>query len=137
MEAYWVGDNIMKVVLDTNFLFLPFYEHFDIVSEIKKKYSGAKIIVLEDVINELAKLKRKEVNEYISKRKIRIVDYNIDEKDVDKKILKYADEHNAFIGTMDKDLKKKAFSKNIKIISFLKSKKRLIIPKKKELNIYV
>lgn len=121
----------MIIVLDTNFFFLPFYEHFDVVLELKKEYPKADIVILEDVVMEVEKLKQKNVKwaglakSYINKRNIRVVKYDISEKDVDKKILKYAKEHNAFIGTIDKDLKKKAYSKNIKIISFLKSKKRL------------
>jgi rRNA-processing protein FCF1 len=124
----------MMIILDTNFFFLPFYEHFDVVNELRKFFPKASMVILEEVLDEVDKLEKRGVKwaglvkEYIKKRKIRVVRYGVDEFEVDKKILKYAGEHNAFIGTIDKDLKKKAVSKNIKIISFLKSKKKLIIP---------
>ena len=121
----------MKIILDTNFLFLPFYEHFDVVLELKKLHPKAEIIILDDVIREVEKLKKENVKwaglaeEYIKIKKVKKAHYG-EEISVDEKILKYAEEHNAFIGTIDKDLKKKAVSKKIKIITFLKSKKKLL-----------
>ena len=121
-------------MLDTNFLFLPFVYNFDLIKELNFSFPGKKdIVILKDSINELEKLKNKKIKyakiviENILKQKIRIDSININEKDIDTKILKYAKKHNAFIATNDKKFKEIAKKNMLNVIIFNKSKKKIMV----------
>lgn len=67
------------------------------------------------------------VIENVLKQKLKIDSIDIEEKDVDTKILKYAKKYNAFIATTDKELKKRAKKNMLSVIIFNKSKKKMMV----------
>jgi rRNA-processing protein FCF1 len=128
-----MGRNSIKILFDTNFLFIPIREKVDIIFDIKHELEGNKeFFILKESIEELKKLQKKGIKdanlavENILKQEIEILDIS-GPKDVDDKIISAALEQNAFIATIDKELIKKAKSKGLKIIGYNKSKKRTMV----------
>jgi rRNA-processing protein FCF1 len=128
-----MGRNIIKILFDTNFLFIPIREKIDIIFEIKHEFEGIKeFFIIKESIDELKKLQKRGIKdanlavENILKQEIKILDID-GPKDVDDKIISTALKQNAFIATIDKGLIKKAKSKGLKIIGYNKSKKRTMV----------
>jgi rRNA-processing protein FCF1 len=128
-----MGRDTIKIIFDTNFLFIPIREKVDIFLDIKHEFEGNKeFLVLKESLEELKKLKNRGVTdvnlavENVLKQEIKILDIN-GPKDVDDKIIWAALKHNAFIATIDRGLIQKAKSKGLKIIGYNKSKKRTMV----------
>lgn len=128
-----MGRDIIKIIFDTNFLFIPIREKVDIIFDIKHELPGVKeFFIIKESIEELKKLQKKGIKdanlavENILKQEIKILDID-GPKDVDDKIIFAALEQNAFIATIDRELIKKAKSKGLKIIGYNKSKKRTMV----------
>jgi rRNA-processing protein FCF1 len=128
-----MGGDTIKILFDTNFLFIPIREKVDIIFDIKHNFEGEKeFFIIKESLDELKKLQKKGVRdaelavENILKQEIKILDIK-GPKDVDDKILSAALEQNAFIATIDRELIKKAKSKGLKIIGYNKSKKRTMV----------
>lgn len=135
------------VILDSNFILLPFQFKLDYLNEIRTNLEGTiKIIIYQQILNELEAKKIREPNAvkfqkfynsgllYIEKSKI---NYNIvilDEikeknENTDEFLLKKAEQlqskiNNVFLATNDSDLRKKAKKNKINTI-FLRQKKFL------------
>ncbi|MEM3374517.1 MAG: hypothetical protein QXE31_04825 [Candidatus Woesearchaeota archaeon] len=138
------------IILDTNFLLIPFTLKVDIFSEIDKILNFPyEFVVLEQTIEELKKIiKNKEekgknkqaakmalklISQKIEKKELKKVNFinpkqktlykDINSKDVivDDIILEYIDK-NTIVATQDKNLKKKLLNKGITTI-YLKNKK--------------
>lgn len=121
-----------NIIVDTNMLFVPIREKFELFKELSYNYPSSEIVVLKDSIDELEKLDKKGVSdakiakENILKQGIRIVDVGIG-GDVDSKIVAYAKKHNAFIVTSDKTLKERAKKAGLSCLAFYKSRKKLVV----------
>jgi rRNA-processing protein FCF1 len=120
-----------RIILDTNFLTVPYQLKVDIFEEIDKLMEeDYELATLNGVIEELKKLSKSKGRdsiaaqialELIKRKNVKII--NTEEKKVDSAILKIADE-NTIIATNDKNLRKKIKNKNLKAL-YLRSKKRL------------
>jgi len=128
-----MGRNNIKILFDTNFLFIPVRENIDIISDIKHEFEGSKeFFIIKESLEELKKLQERGIKdaklavENVLKQEIKILDID-GPKDVDDKIISTALKQNAFIATIDRELIKKAKSKGLKIIGYNKSKKRTMV----------
>jgi len=120
-----------KIILDTNFLTVPYQFNVDIFEEIERIIEeDYEIMTLDGVIKELKNmLKSKSKDaiaakialELINKKNVKVI--STDEKKVDNAIIELADE-NTIVATNDKILRKKIKNKNIKVL-YLRSKKHL------------
>ena len=120
-----------KIILDTNFLMIPYQFKVDIFDEINRiveeKYD---LITLDSVIKELKGLMKSKGKdaiaakiglELIKRKRIKIV--KIKEKKTDDAILKLANE-NTIIATNDRLLIQRLKNRNIRII-YLRGRKHL------------
>jgi rRNA-processing protein FCF1 len=122
-----------RVILDTNFLTIPYQFNIDIFSEIDRVVEGKyELTTLDCVVDELEKLKKTRGKNavaakvgliLIKEKNVKVIKTN--EKRVDNAIYKFAD-NNTIVATNDRDLIRKLKSKNIKIL-YLKSKKYVAI----------
>ena len=124
----------VKILLHTNFLFIPLQLKIDIFSEINRlinfKYE---MIILKASIDELkslyksASIYRKKQIEFVLKQteKIKIVDYTDEDGTVDELILKFASTHsNVIVATNDQNLRRKLRKKHVPVI-YVRQKKTL------------
>jgi len=116
-----------KIILDTNFLVLPFQFNIDIYDELNRiideKYE---LIIISPEIDELLKLKfGKAAYELAIKKGVKIVKVEVD-RGVDAAILNFAKKENAIIATQDKELKRKARKAELNIIT-MRQKKYLVL----------
>ena len=120
-----------KIILDTNFLMIPYQFNVDIFEEIKRimeeKYE---LIIFDKIIKELERIaesKGKDASaarialKLIEEKEVKIITTN--EKTVDTAIIDATDK-NTIVATNDKILKERLKNKNIKII-YLRNKKYL------------
>ncbi len=124
----------MKIVLDTNFLLIPYQFNVDIFEEIRRicnfKY---RLYIVDKTIDELEKLVEKERGKdkdaaklamsLIKHKDIKIIPTD-DNKIVDDLIVDIAEEEEIIVATNDKELKEKLKQKNIRLI-ILRQKKYL------------
>ncbi len=127
-----------KIILDTNFLMIPFQFKVDIFSEISRLcHFNYKLCVYKSSVNELNEIiktqsqKHRKAAEFALKliklKKIEIIDS--DEKYVDSLILENVDE-DTIVATQDGKLKKELFEKNVPVI-ILRQKKYLQLIERK------
>jgi len=132
-----------KILLDTNFLLIPYQFKVDIFSEIERICSfNFKLYVLDKTIEELNKIiaeqkeKHKEAAKFALKllkiKKIKIIDTNSSD-DTDNVIVDYASKKDYFVATQDKALKRELINKGVSVI-ILKQKKTLEIINNKGFN---
>ena len=133
-----------KILLDTNFLIIPFSFKVDIFTELKRIIGHPELYILEDNVHELEKIikfqkgKDKEYAKmalfYLKKAPITIIktvkhlnEYPKLSKicSVDDKIVYVAEKGHYLVATQDKLLKEKLKNKDIEIIT-LRQKKYLI-----------
>jgi hypothetical protein len=122
-----------RVILDTNFLTIPYQFNVDIFEEIDRVVEDKyELTTLDCVIDELKKLKKSRGKKaaaarvglvLIKEKNVKVIKTN--EKKVDNAIYKLAD-NNTIVATNDRDLIKKLKSKNIRIL-YLRSKKYVAI----------
>ena len=122
-----------KIILDTNFLFVPFKFNTDIISEFERLFSkNYKLFIFSSTLKELDNLKNKKSKDrkLIPLIQKFLVNYNVSViKSIgnytDKIILENLDE-NYIIATNDIELRKKIIEKNSSIkILILRQKKYL------------
>ena len=125
-----------KILLDTNFLLIPYQFKVDIFSEIERIcHFQYKIYILDKTLNELEniikiqKRKHKEAAkialQLLKIKKIEIIKTNSSGR-TDDIIAEYASEKEFIIGTQDKDLKRKLVNHGVSVI-VLRQKKFLAI----------
>jgi hypothetical protein len=122
-----------RIILDTNFLTIPYQFNIDIFEEIGRVVEGNyELTTLDCVVEELKKLKKFRGKSaaaakvgliLIKEKNVKVIKTN--EKKVDNTIYKIADS-NTIVATNDRDLIRKLKSKNIKIL-YLRGKKRIVI----------
>jgi hypothetical protein len=122
-----------KIILDTNFLMIPYQFNVDIFKEIERVIEeGYELITLDSVVKELKRMKKsrgkdaiaaKVALELIKKKNVKVI--KTKEKKVDNTIIKLADK-NTIVATNDKVLREKLKNKNVKVL-YLRSRKRLAI----------
>lgn len=120
-----------KIILDSNFLTIPYQFNIDIFEEIDRIMGeDYELITLDGVIEELEELKKslgkdaiaaKIGLELIKKKNVKVIKTR--EKNVDNTIIKIADK-NTIVATNDKELRQRLKNKNIKTI-YLRNKKYL------------
>ncbi|MBT4334401.1 DNA-binding protein [archaeon] len=117
-----------KIILDSNFLMIPFQFNIDIFEEIKRICNfNYELFIIDKTIEELENLKEKEAKlalQLIKTKNIQQVTTNKD-KIVDDLILENLTE-NTIIATQDKGLKDRLKEKMIPMIT-LRQKKHLIL----------
>ena len=111
----------MKILLDTNFLLIPFKNKIDIYEELRFKYPDYKLITLEACVEELRN-KEKGAVDLLEKNNVEIIDFR--KGNVDDSILNYAIENKVVVATIDKVLQKRISEKGLSYI-FLRQKKFL------------
>jgi len=134
-----------KILLDTNFILIPFTLKVDIFSELKRIADNPEILLLDLSILELKKLANlskgrdslaaKATLSYIEKMPLK-VEKTVKHLNaanslskigsVDDKIVEFAANNGYWVATQDKLLKEKLKNRDIKIIT-LRQKKHLII----------
>ncbi len=115
-----------KVLLDTNFVLIPYKFKVDVIRELERIIPGKfDLIVTSSIISELKNLglKGKFGLDFIKKNNIKIEKYPYNGDDA---ILEYALKNNCILATNDKELKKKAIKKGLPII-YLRKKRILEI----------
>ncbi len=120
-----------KIILDSNFLTIPYQFNIDIFEEIHRiMEEDYELITLDGVIEELEELKKSKGKdaiaakiglELIKKKNVKVIKTR--EKNVDNTIIRIADK-NTIVATNDKELRQKLKNKNIKTI-YLRNKKYL------------
>lgn len=120
-----------KVILDTNFLTIPYQFSIDIFDKIKDLVRGEyEIIVLDGTVRELKNLSNKKGGrslaakvglELIEKRELKVLE--TENGNVDDEIVDLSDD-KTIVATNDKELIKRLKHKNVKII-YLRGKNRL------------
>ena len=129
-----------KILLDTNFLLVPFQFKVDIFSEIDRIIIARyELIVLDRTVEELENIvkkgkgKDKEAAKFalklIQNKKPMIIKTNSGKK-TDDIILEYAIKEGYLVATQDKDLKRKLVNQGIEVI-VLRQKKFLTIANEK------
>ncbi|MBL7169629.1 MAG: nucleotide-binding protein [Candidatus Aenigmarchaeota archaeon] len=121
------------IILDTNFLTIPYQFGVDIFEEIGKVITGNyELITLEGVVKELGQMSQEKGKdsvaakiglELIKKKGVKVV--KTQEKNVDDAILELASEQT-LVATNDKKLIKSLKHKNVKVL-YLRSKNRLVL----------
>ena len=129
-----------KIILDTNFLMIPWQFRVDIFSEFDRICSfNYKLYIFEETINELRGImndsnssgKDKKAAEFALKL-IKLENINIiksKKKDVDSLILDNVNEDD-FVATQDMQLKRELVKKRVSLIA-LRKKKYLILNERK------
>jgi len=122
-----------RIILDTNFLTIPYQFNIDIFEEIDRVVEGEyELITLDCVVDELEKLKKTRGKNaaaakvgliLIKEKNVKVIKTN--EKKVDNVIYKIAD-NKTIVATNDRDLIKKLKNKNVKIL-YLRSKKHIVM----------
>jgi hypothetical protein len=122
-----------KIILDTNFLMIPYQFNVDIFKEIERVIEeGYELITLDSVVKELNRMKKSRGEdaiaarvalELIKKKNVKVI--KTKEKKVDNTIIKLAGK-NTIVATNDKVLREKLKNKNVKVL-YLRSRKRLAI----------
>jgi len=122
-----------RIILDTNFLTVPYQFNIDIFEEIDRVVVGEyELTTLDCVVKELKKLKKsrgkaaasaKVALLLIKEKNVKVI--KTGEKNVDIKIYRMADE-NTIVATNDRDLRRKLKNKNVKVL-YLRSKKHIVM----------
>ncbi len=120
-----------RIILDTNFLTIPYQFNVDIFEEIDRiMEENYELATLDGVIEELKSLMKTKGKdavaaklglELIKKKNVKII--NTDEKNVDIAIVATSNK-DTIVATNDKELRQKLKNKNIKVL-YLRSRKRL------------
>jgi len=118
-----------KIILDTNFLTIPYQFNVDIFEEIDRiMEEDYELITLDKVVEELKRMKKGKDAvaariglELIKKKNIKVIKTN--EKKVDNAIVKLANK-DTIVATNDKVLRERIKNKNVKVL-YLRSKKHL------------
>lgn len=119
------------IILDTNFITIPYQFGVDIFEEIERIIQGGyELVTLDGVIKELKDLEKNKGKdskaakiglELTEKKKVKII--KTGEKDVDKAILNLVSK-KTIVATNDKELRQRLKDKNVKII-YLRGKNHL------------
>lgn len=122
-----------RVILDTNFLTIPYQFNIDIFEEIDRVVEGEyELTTLDCVVDELEKLKKSRGKNaaaakvgliLIKEKNVKVI--NTGEKNVDITIHRMADK-NTIVATNDRNLIRKLKNKNVKVL-YLRSKKYIAI----------
>ncbi len=124
-----------KILIDTNFFFIPFYENFDVIEELKKfleiksiEYEGfytlrKNIIELENKLKTAKSEKWKKIYklvlEYIKRKNITVIDTGNNNVRTDRLIVNFVTLNNNFIVcTQDRRLRIILKNLNIKVIFY-------------------
>jgi uncharacterized protein len=111
-----------QILLDTNFILTCIKQKIDFFEEIT--LIGIPIIIPEEVITELKKLKQEQALRLLENEKDKFQKIKLEGKNVDNAIIKYAKENQEIIiATLDREIKTKV--KNRKMI--IRDKKQLEI----------
>lgn len=115
----------MKVLLDTNFLLIPFSNHVDVFEDIERLLNGkVTFIILASTLQELRSLRGREkmygraMLQFIDRLSAKFEIENLQGK-TDKLIFEYAEKNNSeelYVATMDKELKDKLKKIKVKVI---------------------
>lgn len=120
-----------KIIMDTNFLTIPYQFNIDIFEEIDRiMEENYELMTLDGVVKELRTLMKAKGKdavaaklglELIKKKNVKII--NTEEKNVDIAIIAISNK-DTIVATNDRNLRKKLKNKNIKTL-YLRSRKRL------------
>jgi hypothetical protein len=120
-----------KVILDTNFLTIPYQFSIDIFEKIKDLVRGEyEIVILDGTVRELKSLSNKKGGkslaakvglELIEKKELKVIE--AENGNVDDEIVDLSDD-KTIVATNDKELIKRLKHKNVKII-YLRGRNRL------------
>jgi rRNA-processing protein FCF1 len=117
----------MKVLLDTNFLIIPYRFKVDIFSEINRLVPGAEVATIKQVVDELQKIDDKRAAkmamEVLEKFEVKVEDA---QGETDSALLNKAVAEHAVLCTNDIELKKRCLDSGVAVI-FMRKKKYLEI----------
>ena len=134
METDWGRDNsLMKVVMDTNGLFVPLRFGLDIFSMLND-IGYSEVLIPDAVMDEMKRLSsigprklKKQASQtlkYLNEKGFASVDVSSTGRDVDGAILEFARKENISVCTGDRELKKRLKDSGVKVVQ-LRQKKRL------------
>jgi len=122
-----------RIILDTNFLTIPYQFNIDIFEEIDRVVEGDyELTTLDCVVEELKRLEKSRGKDasaakialiLIKQKNIKVI--KTGEKNVDIKIYNMADK-NTIVATNDRNLRQRLKNKNVKVL-YLRSKKHIVI----------
>jgi rRNA-processing protein FCF1 len=102
----------MKIVLDSNFMMIP----FNLKTDIYQQLAGHELLAIRECIAEVES-KMPAAADFARKKGVKIIDEKLDSKAVDDKILEFAHKHNTYIATVDKELKLKCEAKGVPVLT--------------------
>lgn len=125
----------MDILIDTNFILTCAKQRIDLFSQIKNLFGNERIIVPQQVLDELKNLSSKKaltVKERESaKLAIDMINSNLTfiidlkTKNVDQGIINYSNKNNIYLASLDKILKNNIKNSKIKFLT-IREKKRII-----------
>lgn len=124
---------LRPVILDTNFLLVPFQQKLDIFSELEYLLDFShQLLVCSKTISELKKLEKNKGKKGMAARlAIKLLEVNSERIDkvssrlpVDEWIVRYAKKTGAIVCTNDRKLRNRLKARNIKVIA-LKGKSKV------------
>ncbi len=98
----------MKIVLDTNFMNIPFNYKVDIFEQLL----GFELYTIKECVDELKKVNPGAVK-LIRSKGVKVVEQTFKSRTVDDKVIDFAAGNSAYIATVDKKLLSKAQKRNI------------------------
>ncbi len=104
----------MMILLDTNFLLIPFKKKLDIYEELRFRFPLYNLITLESCIRELEKMNQKGAIELAKSSGLKIIKYGKGIADSD--IISFAKKKKVIVATIDKKLQKKLLEMGVRII---------------------
>jgi len=115
----------MKVLLDTNFMLVPFQEKVDVYEEIKSLVPKAELITLESCVRELEKLRKRGAIQLMKLKGVKVVEGR--GRRTDEQILNYLEEEEAILATLDRELMRKVLKRGQHVITLRQSKKVVLL----------
>jgi rRNA-processing protein FCF1 len=102
----------MRVLLDTNFMLVPFTSKADIYSAL----AGYELLTLRDCMNELKGVLPAAAL-LANKKGVKVVDDKLSSRSVDDRLIEFAKKHNTYIATIDKELKSRCKKSMIPVLT--------------------
>jgi rRNA-processing protein FCF1 len=107
----------MKIVLDTNFLNIPFNNGVDIFDQLL----GFELCTLKECMEELMKVNPAAV-ELVNSKGVKVITETFKSRTVDDRIIEFAAEKGMYVATIDKGLLSKAQKKKIPCLTLRQGK---------------
>ena len=117
-----------RVVLDTNFLLIPYENKLDVFAEIRKLLGEVEFMIPEPVIRELHLIAGKNTGAKVALELLEGRQFTAVGSDcsADEAVVGIAEEYGAYVASMDAKVRRRARGKNLKLVT-LRGGDRIIL----------